>query len=100
MATKEEFKQQKEAFNELQLATQNLERTTAGLGTLGIDNRSFLSAFGKDLGKLGGVFSKFNALGKLQLSQFAIERVRNSRLNVFRLSRERQATKLLARQES
>ena len=99
MATKDEIREQKEAAKELNLATINLNRAADGLGAVGLDNRSFLSAFGKDLGKLGTFGKKFNALSKLQIAQFAASRIRNSKLNFFALRRQKKAAKLLAKQQ-
>jgi len=99
MATKDEIREQKDAAKELNLATINLNRAADGLGAVGLDNRSFLSAFGKDLGKLGAFGKRFNMLSKLQISQFAASRIRNSRINIFAKLRERKAAKLLAKQQ-
>ena len=62
MATKDEIREQRESSKELKLATINLNRAADGLGAVGLDNRSFLAAFGKDLGKLGAFGKRFNIL--------------------------------------
>ena len=96
MATTDELKAQKEAFAELKLASRNLQRATDGLGTVAMDNSSFVKALGKDLGKLNKLGKRFNIFQNLQIAQFAKQRL----LNKFSFGRDKKARKILMQQQN
>ena len=96
MATTDELKAQKEAFAELKLASRNLQRATDGLGTVAMDNSSFVKALGKDLGKLNKLGKRFNIFQNLQIAQFAKQRL----LIKFSVGRDKKARKILLQQQN